>query len=73
MTDLSGLKDWVIIVVGNLFIVLLLVRALGSWAKRDWGDLITNLVVAIVIGFLVYANDAAVALIQQLGQTAFGG
>lgn len=72
MTDLSELKDWAILVVGNIFIVLLLIRTVGAWAKREYGDLFTNLAIAIVIGFLVYANDSAIALIQQLGRTAFG-
>lgn len=73
MSDLSGLKDWIIVLAGNIFIVILVVRALGAYAKRDWGDLVTNLVVAVVIGFLVYANDSAVALIKHLANLAFGG
>lgn len=73
MTDLSGAKDWVIVVVGNVFIIILLFRVIGAWAKREWGELLTNLVMAVVIGFLVYANDAAIALIKQLGNLAFGG
>lgn len=72
MTDFSGLKDWVIVIAGNIFIVIMVLRALGAYAKRDWGDLITNLCVAIVIGFLVYANDSAVALIKHLANLAFG-
>ncbi|WP_016996910.1 MULTISPECIES: hypothetical protein [Kocuria] len=73
MTDLSGLKDFAIVVIGNLFIIILLIRVIGSWAKRDYTDLFTNLVLAVVIAFLVYANDQAVALLQQLATMAFGG
>ena len=73
MTDLSGLKDFAIVVIGNLFIIILLIRVIGSWAKRDYTDLFTNLVLAVVIAFLVYANDQAVALLQQLETMAFGG
>lgn len=73
MSDLSGLKDWIIVLAGNIFIVILVVRALGAYAKRDWGDMVTNFVVAVVIGFLVYANDSAVALIKHLANLAFGG
>ncbi|WP_237236693.1 hypothetical protein [Rothia nasimurium] len=73
MTDFAGLKDWFIVIAGNLFIVIMIARALGAYAKRDWGDLITNLAVAVVIGFLVYANDSAVALIKHLANLAFGG
>ena len=73
MTDLSGLKDFAIVVIGNLFIIILLIRVIGSWATRDYTDLFTNLVLAVVIAFLVYANDQAVALLQQLATMAFGG
>ena len=72
MTDLSGVKDWAILTVGNLFIIILLIRVIGAWAKREWGDLFTNLVGAVVIAFLVYANDSAVALLKQLANLAFG-
>lgn len=72
MTDLAGFKDWAIVVIGNIFIVILLVRMIGAWAKREYGDLMTNAVLAILIGFLVYANDAAIALIQRLGGLVFG-
>lgn len=73
MTDLSGLKDWFIVIAGNIFIIIMVGRAIGAYSKRDWGDLITNLAVAVVIGFLVYANDSAIALIKHLANLAFGG
>lgn len=73
MTDLSAFKDWLIIIAGNIFIVILVFRCIGAYAKRDWGDLVMNLSAAVVIAFLVYANDSAIALLKQLASAAFGG
>lgn len=73
MSDFGAFKDWALVVLGNIFIVIMLVRAIMAYTKRDWGDFATNLIVAIVVAFLVYANDAAIALIVNIGRMVFGG
>ena len=59
-------RDWVLILAGNVFIVIFIVRSLGSYAKREWGELIINLLAGILIAGLVYANAQTIQLLQQL-------
>ena len=61
----ADFKDWVLIIAGNVFIVILVIRSVGYYAKKEWGELIGHLLVAVVIAGLIYANDAALALLQN--------
>lgn len=73
MSDFGAFKDWALLILGNIFIVIMAIRALTAYMKRDWGDFTTNLVVAIVIAYIVYANDSAMALLTRLANMVFGG
>ncbi len=66
LTTGKDLKDWVILIAGNVFIVIMAVRAIGYYAKREWGELIGHLMAAVVIAGLVYAPDAAVSLFKGI-------
>lgn len=71
MTNFTGtdLKNWVLILAGNIFIIILVVRAVGYYAKREWGELIGHVLVAILIAGFIYANDATVTLLRNLWAT----
>lgn len=56
---------------GNIFIIVLAVRMLGHYAKREWGEMVASLIGAIIVAFIVYANDAAVALLKRVGEMIF--
>ena len=65
-------KDAVLVVAGNIFIVILVVRAIGCWTKKEWGELIAHLILAIVIGAMIYATDLFLNVIKALARTIFG-
>ncbi|MGV9315206.1 TcpD family membrane protein [Streptomyces sp. NPDC003691] len=58
LTTGAELKDWVLIVVGNLFAAFLAVRALGHFIKKEWGEMVTLLVAAVFVGAIVWAPEA---------------
>lgn len=58
LTTGAELKDWILIVVGNLFAAFLAVRAFGCWLKKEWGEMVTLFVAAVFVGALVWAPDA---------------
>lgn len=62
----AGLKDWVIIVAGNIFIVLFVVRTLGAFAKKEWGEMIVNVLVGVFVAGLVYSTDSTITILKNL-------
>lgn len=66
VTDGSELKAWALIFLGNIFIVVFAVRAIGAYAKKEWGELVTNFLAAIFIAGIVYANDQTIALLKAI-------
>src|SRR5690625_7750646 len=69
----AELKDWVIIVAGNIFIVILVVRMISHYAKREWGDLLTNFLVAVFIAWIVYSTDTFIGFLRWVAEKVSGG
>lgn len=69
----AELKDWVIIVAGNIFIVILVIRMISHYAKREYGELITNLLIAIFIAWIVYSTDTFISFLQWVANKVTGG
>lgn len=72
MTTGTEFKDWVLAIAGNIFIVILVIRALGHWAKREWGDIIVHIIAAVLIGSFIYATDETLKVIKAIGHVIFG-
>lgn len=60
----EGFKDAVLVIAGNVFIVIFIFRTIGAYAKREWGELITNFLAAILIVGFVYFTDSSIAILQ---------
>lgn len=58
LTTGAELKDWILVVVGNLFAAFLAVRALGHFLKKEWGEMVTLGVAAVFVGAIIWAPDA---------------
>lgn len=69
----AELKDWVIIVAGNIFIVILVVRAVSHFAKREWGELLGTVLIAIFIGWIVYSTDTFIGFLKWAAAKVTGG
>ena len=72
MTTGAEFKDWALILAGNIFIVIFLVRVVGSYAKREWGELVTNFFAAAIIAALIYMNEQFIELLKGLASLVFG-
>ena len=69
----AELKDYVIILAGNIFIVILIIRMISHYAKREWGDLLTNFLVAVFIAWIVYSTDTFINFLRWLANKISGG
>lgn len=73
LTDFSDIKNVIVGIVGNVILIILVVRGAADYGKRDWGGMLTNIIFGVIIGFFVWFNDQAVALLKYLGTLVFGG
>lgn len=72
MGDASGLKDWVLLIAGNIFVIFLVARAVGYYARREWGEMIGHLLAGVLVAGLVYSTDATVNLLKEAWQKLIG-
>lgn len=69
----ADIKDWVILIAGNVFIVILIFRMISHYAKREWGELLTNFLIAIFIAWIVYSTDTFITFLKWLANKVSGG
>ncbi len=68
ITGITGdaFKDWIIAIMGNIFIVILVVRSVGYYLRKEWGELVGHLIVAVVVAAIVYFPDSFVTFLKGL-------
>ncbi|MET9413366.1 hypothetical protein ABZY03_04100 [Streptomyces klenkii] len=66
------LKTWVIAVAGNIFLIVLAVRAIGHYAKREWGELLAHFIAGVVVAGFVYASDSAKGMLTAIWNKVAG-
>lgn len=73
MPDGIAIKDAVLVLAGNIFIIIFIVRTVGAFAKKEWGDLVVNILAAIVIAGFVYFTDSSIEVLKGIWSMLFGG
>ena len=63
---LEGLKTTVLAVLGVAFLIVLVVRIFNHWTKSDWGKMVGEVVVAVVVAVFVFFPDTALAIIKNV-------
>ncbi|MEU5418395.1 hypothetical protein ACFY1P_24750 [Streptomyces sp. NPDC001407] len=62
LTTGAELQNWVFLVAGNIFLIVLAVRAIGHYAKREWGELLGHFMAGVVVAGFVFASDSTKAM-----------
>lgn len=60
----ANLKDWVLVIAGNIFIVILGVRAVTYYAKKEWGEMVGHLLAGVLVAACVYTPQTVVDLLK---------
>ena len=63
---LEGLKSVVLGVLGVAFLIVLVVRIFNHWTKSDWGKMVGEVVVAVVVAIFVFFPDTALSIIKDI-------
>lgn len=64
--NVEGLRNIVLTVLGTLFIIILVVRIFNHWTKNDWGKLVGEIVLAVIVAMFVYFPDTTLELIKGI-------
>jgi hypothetical protein len=72
MTTGADLKDLVLLLAGNFFAMILTVRAVGHFARRDWGEFTAMIIAAIVVVGFVYFPDQSIGALKSVWTTFLG-
>lgn len=62
----AGFKDWVLVILGNIFVVILAIRAVGYYARREWGEMTAHLLGGVLVAAIVYFPDQIVTLLKTV-------
>ena len=69
----ADFKDWVLVIAGNIFIAILVLRAIGHYFKREWGELFGHLAAGVLVGGLIYANNQTINVLKGFWGLLSGG
>jgi len=70
--SLDTLKTVILGAVGTFVIIVLIVRMASAYAKKQWGELVTEVAGAIVVFYACFFTDSFVELIKKIGVGIFG-
>ena len=68
----NELADWIIAIVGNVFLVILIIRLVGAWMKDQWGQVIGILVGGIIVAAAIYMPDQFKSFLTGLWKLIMG-
>lgn len=69
---LTGVSALVFTILGTIIMAVVAVRMFIAYTKKNWGELITELVAVIFVGWFVWFPDSATTTIKALIQGIFG-
>ena len=70
--NLSSLSSLIFTVLGTIIMAVVAVRIFTAYAKKSWGELITEVVAVIFVGWFVWFPDSAKATLTAIIQGIFG-
>ena len=68
----EAVKDGLLLIIGNAFLVVLAVIAFGLWARKAWGEFVTTIAGAVVVVGFVYFPTQSVDFLKKIWELIFG-
>lgn len=68
----EAIKDGILLLIGNAFLVVLAVVAFRCWATKQWGELVAVFAGAVIVAGFIYFPTQSVELLQNIWELIFG-
>lgn len=72
LTTGADLKTWILVVLGNVFIAIAAVRFFGCWVKKDYGEMITMAVAAVLLVGFIWFPDPTITIFKGIWNKVAG-
>lgn len=72
MPSFEGLSNTIISILGTLVFIILAVRIVVAYGKKQWGEMVVELIAAVFVFWFVFFPDNAKNTIKQVAQSIFG-
>lgn len=70
--DLTSLSNLIFTVLGTIIMAFVAVRMFFAYTKKNWGELITELVAIVFVGWFIWFPESAKSTLQAIVQGIFG-
>ena len=70
--SIDSLSSLILTLVGSAFIIVIVVRMFTAYAKKAWGELITELVAILFVGWFIWDTTGAIATLKGIVTSIFG-
>ena len=70
--SIESLSTLILTLVGSAFVVVIVVRMFTAYAKKNWGELITELVAILFVGWFIWDTAGAIATLKGVVTGIFG-
>lgn len=65
-------EELVLKILGNIFMVIAAVRAIGYYVKKEWGEMIGHVIFSVVLAGFIYFTDQTLGIFKFLWNVTFG-
>lgn len=72
LPQFDSLKNAIITILGSLVMIILVIRIVTAYGKKQYGEMITELIAVIFVAWFVFTPDSAQSTIVSLAKTIFG-
>lgn len=72
LPQFDGLKNSIITILGSVVMIILVIRIVTAYGKKQYGEIITEIIAVIFVAWFVFTPDSAQTTIVSLAKTIFG-
>lgn len=72
LPQFDSLKNGIITLLGSVVMIILVIRIVTAYGKKQYGEMITELIAVIFVAWFVFTPDSAQNTIVSLAKTIFG-
>ncbi len=70
--SIDSLSSLILTLIGSAFVIVIVVRMFTAYAKKNWGELITELVAVLFVGWFIWDTTGAITTLKGIVTGIFG-